>query len=311
MIFPKRLSVVGAAALLLAACGGSSSNSAKSPRGGSCSDTTVAKSSLAATAEYRDAGVAPSRTPDTWNGLVSMRDEEVNEWNQASTTQFGTPRHVKLTKVAARCSETLGAAQWRQDTLLQFDASAHFDNCAFQPTLAYIDSLLAEVDCILSKGRSATEVDVASAMGRLGRVLHAVQDFYSHSNYVEMRDAQNLPFDELLVLPVWTKGGQDEVLRLVAAGLVSGRVWWDSPKQCAASVKTHGEMAKDDEGMPAGKAVLPYWHQTGYRAAYQLAGFATVHFLKYSYERWPVLAETCGPIVQTALPVADHRPEAK
>ncbi len=259
---------------------------------------------------FSGSACAPPKTADTWRGLNALRDDEVYEWTVqgGASPGFGTPRHVRLVQVAARCSDELATAQWRQDTALQFDATAHFDNCTFKGTLDYIASLLAQVD--RRAGQAApSEGDVTEAMSLLGRALHAIQDFYAHSNYVELMAAKNAPFGEDLVLPVWTPAGAQDVLDLAQnGGLVSGRVWWDSPKMCASTVQTHAELAKDDEGTPSGKVVLPNWNRTGYRAAYQLAGWATLQFLHDMYAHWPALQRFCGPTVDYLAP-ADHRPD--
>ncbi len=260
------------------------------------------------TAEPAKDQTTPAPTVDSWQGLDALQSDKVVKWSAAQPNSFATPDHVKLVAAAGKCSEALASAQWRQDVLLQFDASAHFDNCAFKPTLEYVASLLAGVGQKM-KIVPVSESDVNEAMGLLGRAVHAIQDFYSHSNYVELMASKGVKFDEDLVIPVWTPAGAAQVLTLAkSGGLVSGRVWWDGPKLCADSVPSHGELAKDDDKMPSGSAVLPNWNYQGYRAARQLANWATIQFLGAMYARWPVLRTTCGPVVHF-LPAGDNRPQ--
>lgn len=320
----QSVSFVSTLCLSMAAsgCGGAeplpTSTAAPTPTAADAATAATHEDSTATAAQAPAAAAAPAEpqaplpAPDTWAGLHKLRNDQVLEWAAvgAGAPPFGTPRHTKLGEVAGMCSDKLASAQWRQDTLKQFDATAHFDNCTFEPSIAYVNELLADVDRLAGKPNPSND-DVMKAMELLGRALHSIQDFYSHTNYVELMDARKATFDELLVLPVWTKDGAKKVLDLArTGGLVSGRVWWGAPKQCAGTVKTHAQMAKDDEDTPAGQAVLPNWKLTGYRAAYQLAGWATIQFLREMYAKWPALPSVCGKIVHY-LPPADQRSDPR
>jgi len=59
----------------------------------------------------------------------------------------------------------------------QFQMHAHFDNCAFAEGRAYVEQQHALI---------AGAVDPTLMRAALGRLTHAVQDFYSHSNYVDL-----------------------------------------------------------------------------------------------------------------------------
>ena len=56
----------------------------------------------------------------------------------------------------------------------------HFDNNAFEAGYAYIEKNRAEIPAALERGNP---MDAWAAFGRL---THAAQDFYAHSNYVTM-----------------------------------------------------------------------------------------------------------------------------
>jgi hypothetical protein len=58
---------------------------------------------------------------------------------------------------------------------------AHFDNESFQPSSERILDLKSEIIALVTEG----DRDGAAARIRLGRALHAVQDYYSHSNWTE------------------------------------------------------------------------------------------------------------------------------
>ena len=44
-------------------------------------------------------------------------------------------------------------AQWRQDLLVDADSAAHFDNCAFHESLAYIQRFLDEAEAQIKAGK--------------------------------------------------------------------------------------------------------------------------------------------------------------
>ena len=56
----------------------------------------------------------------------------------------------------------------------------HFDNNAFAPSYAYIEEQRARTVSWLMKNNAP------SAWAAFGRLTHTVQDFYAHSNYIEM-----------------------------------------------------------------------------------------------------------------------------
>ena len=56
----------------------------------------------------------------------------------------------------------------------------HFDNNAFEKSHAYIEEQRALVISSLQRE------DNASAWSAFGRLTHTVQDFYAHSNYIDL-----------------------------------------------------------------------------------------------------------------------------
>jgi hypothetical protein len=77
-----------------------------------------------------------------------------------------------------RALQQIVAANLGQDSKLnQLKPHIHFDNCQFAEGLAYIDR---QHDLI-------AHADAPQAMwAAFGRLTHAAQDFYSHSNYVDL-----------------------------------------------------------------------------------------------------------------------------
>jgi hypothetical protein len=64
----------------------------------------------------------------------------------------------------------------------------HFDNCMFKESTENINSLYDEVLAALNPDKP----DVSKAANKFGQLLHTVQDFYAHSNWVELVEAGHL-----------------------------------------------------------------------------------------------------------------------
>ena len=74
--------------------------------------------------------------------------------------------------------EHITRANVAQDDLLnQLRPELHFDNCRFAEALAYIE---AQHRCL------AQATDSALRWAAFGRLTHTAQDFYAHSNYVDL-----------------------------------------------------------------------------------------------------------------------------
>lgn len=96
------------------------------------------------------------------------------------------PHHIEITRqaigadVSPRALEVILRANLRQDGLryqLGHD-HFHFDNNRFKESYAYIEEQRALVRTSLERG------DAQSAWQAFGRMIHTVQDFYAHSDYI-------------------------------------------------------------------------------------------------------------------------------
>lgn len=239
-----------------------------------------------------------------WNGRG-----ELDVWSQpGSKPPFNPAMHIDLTKVAKECSARLGEAQWRQDIVMQGFAKAHFDNCAFEEGIEYVHEKIKKVNSLLDVPEP-TEEDFNNALSLLGEALHGVQDFYSHSNYVETLNRPGVKLDDSMVVPLWTADGAERLrLHVKSAGLISG-TFANSPRRCTAKEpKTHAQLAKDNDRMPAGSVYLEHFGSIAHIAALSLAKLATRQYLAYAFNRWPVLQKRC-PSAIAFLPMGDIRTE--
>jgi hypothetical protein len=225
---------------------------------------------------------------------------------------FKTSIHRKLTPAEEKCSNAINTAIYVQDFLLQQKSAAHFDNCEFSGAMDYVDSRVAEADVYLSKSNGDSKA-VARARLKLGlfaigQALHAIQDFYAHSNYVELSEREAAYATSAMVptIPIWTAPGRATVEQLVESrSLISGTWALGLPKKCPVGTSAHGDVNKDSNTSGEGKKPTR-WNSTNHEVAYGLARRASQEFLLFGAERWPILRESCG-VELGVLPGYDQR----
>ncbi|MFN7956371.1 MAG: HET-C-related protein [bacterium] len=204
------------------------------------------------------------------------------------TKRFVLTYHEKLSKVAdAECTGLIDRGHWLQDIFLQPESRVHFDNCAFDDGAEFVDEM---VTVVREQGQMALKDSGArrQALLALGRALHTLQDFYAHSNYVELMDGSAPPGDPLEsalpIVPLWTTAGKTRLHELQSRGLVSGTWPIGLPKRCPSGAPTHTALAKDDLTTKAGEHPLAHsavWGlKTGFQASFYLAQRATGAFIQ-------------------------------
>jgi len=169
----------------------------------------------------------------------------------------------------------------------------HFDNCKFKESLDYI---IAQRKIVVDNARN----NPLESVRAFGRLLHAVQDFYAHSNWIELKASNvSLPrnpapapkvaevADKIGLWKGFATGTPVAVLAATATytpakpnGLVSG-IWhglWSLEKDhpnCPKNTPVHGNLFleglnKDYESATAAKAFEKYG-VNGYQVAVELA----------------------------------------
>jgi hypothetical protein len=200
----------------------------------------------------------------------------------------------------------LRKALYLQDSVHQFESKAHFDNCDFDSAVGYIDILLAEagkhVDSAFKARANGDTAAVQGAVKRaffsIGQALHGVQDFYAHTNYVELTKQSVKRVTDWEVIAPWREAGKARIKALQGSGLVSGFVFWGLPQKCPSGTISHGELAKDSETTKSGSARVPHLQNiTQYRIAVYLAREASQDLLRDVFKRWPLLKDVNGPNV--------------
>lgn len=115
----------------------------------------------------------------------------------------------------------------------QLNSQLHFDNCTFELGLEVISNRWLEVE-------AGNDV-----YANFGALTHTVQDFYAHSNWVELHLSVS-------PIPVWNLD-----VASLPDGIVSGVFWLDSPKLCGPGAPTHEELNKDNPTSQEGQKVVP------------------------------------------------------
>lgn len=230
---------------------------------------------------------------------------------------FSLRDHFALGRPARACAEILSRAAVRQDVLNAASSAAHFDNCAFDQGLEYIARLEREAGALFGEAESnrlgSGEISAASrrqvheGVYRLGQALHAVQDFYSHSNFVEIEELRVSSIGLAEQLRFYGGQATTRVKGMVASGGLHSGTWSIGfPKQCPSGSPTHGDMAKDhsDSGKGSSKS---RWGQSYHFSAMLLARSSTEAYLDDATRAWPILAQVCNPPYGMNSPREDRK----
>ncbi len=115
-------------------------------------------------------------------------------------------KSLKKAGFGSKCIECAVEGNEKQDAISgQDDTNWHFDGCDFDGGAKFIRDQWAEIDKLIKGGCEKNLCDIMKAWGRIS---HAVQDFYAHSNWVELGnkdiwdlDPKSLP--EEMVSGIW------------------------------------------------------------------------------------------------------------
>jgi hypothetical protein len=195
---------------------------------------------------------------------------------------------------ATECADAIVRAQWQQDIAEVLTPEAHFDNCRIDEGIQYLRSEYAAARAAASAG------NVFVALDHLGRTLHSVETFYSHTNFIELAAAGQGNISVAPRLALWDPS-EDSLLAPFRATLVSGTVFWESGT-CPAGVPAHHDMNKDGPDSKQGGAPSP-WHMTYYGATYELTNAAFSRLLKEALAdpAWSSVVTRCGTVYGVAL----------
>lgn len=185
--------------------------------------------------------------------------------------KFNIGYHAELTEQAndgVLDQQQLGyvvAANVAQD-LHQTMSFIHFDNCDFPGGIEHIAAQWAVID-------SEADRHALAALTAFGALLHTSQDFYAHSNWVELH-LDTAP------IPVW-----DQTLASLPPAIVSGTWWIGRPKLCGPGAPSHDQLNKDSPTSNEGKKIVGSGPNAG-KSYFDLAYAAAFAATKLLYARF-------------------------
>lgn len=102
--------------------------------------------------------------------------------HQSATSEALTGLYNAIAVRALASSSTVGDT----DAVAKYRSATHFDNCFWQEGIDWINQNRASaVKSAIAFHASQSDADRAKVFRALGFVLHATQDFYAHSNWIE------------------------------------------------------------------------------------------------------------------------------
>jgi hypothetical protein len=262
-----------------------------------------------------NAAEQPKPPPPPPEAVPDMRETNPAVFCVGCDEPFDTATHKEVLAglVNSPYIAQLRKALYFQDIVHQVESRAHFDNCDFDGATSYITALLDEIgkeikDAELAgSGPDAARPAVTRAFFALGQALHGVQDFYAHSNYVELQAPKVKKVTDLEILAPWRADGRDRIAALRKEGLISGFVFWGFPQKCTSGSVSHGELAKDSAETKSGRRLVAHLQNLSqYRIAVYLAREASQDLVRECFNRWPLLKEANGPNVAFEV-LVDHR----
>jgi hypothetical protein len=183
--------------------------------------------------------------------------------------QFEIQYHAALTEQACPDDPTIRANLWTivaaniATDLDQFDSTLHFDNCTFALGAKRIADLWQLIQSPYEINQYVT----------FGTMIHTVQDFYAHSNWVELHE-------DVSPVPVWDVDSSS-----LPADIVSGTFFLDFPKLCGPDAPTHAQLNKDSPSSEEGSKIVESGPNKGH-TLFDLAFAAALQATRVQFNRF-------------------------
>jgi hypothetical protein len=247
-------------------------------------------------------------------------EKEINSRYYDKNTRFYARQHNKINKenlekvlrefkirldnkTLKRWEKLLNKAVWYQDIFHFFGSKHHFDNCCFAESIEQIINLQKDNDAdyakLLQIQKEKERVRLKEKIiFRTGRILHSAQDFFSHSNFVELMQEK---YDDIKAVPAiefLIASGQTKILDLSKNGLYSGKFFFSFPHKCEKDKIGNQNFNKDGPNTRAGK-LLTKWRNlpnknyfSNFEAAMFFADRSTFLILHKIFSDYPLLTKT-------------------
>jgi RHS repeat-associated protein len=170
-----------------------------------------------------------------------------------------TERGLAASGLSKKCIDTVADADVHQDDGFTND-SGPFNNAANHGDNG-VPGIRNTITLIMQRWNGIKGVtkcdsfaDEKWVLEDFGRILHAVQDLYSHSNYAETQDAASGGKSTIGTIPLWPMFNVPSNTPNIPPGITTGNYVKHIPHVYDPSPPpTHDQMNKDDPNTPAGK----------------------------------------------------------
>jgi len=183
---------------------------------------------------------------------------------------LNTQNHELITRSAiARLPAGFPLSEGQQDAVVMGNilsdanlgsSGVHCDNCAFAEGAARIRACRRAIE-------SEPDRFGVRSLRAFGGLLHTVQDFYAHSNWIELHKG-------LSEMPLW-----DWDQSTLPGGILSGTILQEEPKRCSQGTPDHILVNKDSISSEQGKKVVsegPNKGKTFFELAFEAAVEASI-----------------------------------
>lgn len=244
--------------------------------------------------------VIDSQYFDRNNRFYSLRHKKLNNENLEKVL---LELKIRLdAKTLKRWEKLLNKAVWYQDIFHFFGSKHHFDNCCFSESIQQIINLQKDNDADYAillqtqKEKDRTRLK-EKIIFRTGRILHSAQDFFSHSNFVELMQEKYEEIEAVPSVEFLSENGQKRILDLSKNGLYSNRFFLSFPHRCETNKIGNINFNKDGPNHEAGKKLTKWQNLKGknYFTAFEAAMFfadrSTFLIMHQIFSDYPLLTK--------------------
>jgi hypothetical protein len=215
---------------------------------------------------------------------------------------FSPTDHRKIMQdlqgVEKACAADIVTELFRRESSPQFSKQAgpQFLNCQFDAGVEFINENMKELMA------AAATNDPKRGRGAIARVLHAVQEFYANTNYVELMASQSkyASSEAAPILELWTEEGQKKFGELVKRELLSGQdatLTVSGPSQCTAPVPRSQLSKISPLKAPGAKPIERWQGMSQYQAARNFAVRASSEFITHARSVYPGSLRDCSVVL--------------
>ncbi|HEU4408669.1 MAG TPA: HET-C-related protein [Polyangiaceae bacterium] len=234
-------------------------------------------------------GDAAAHRADPPKGFAALGRERGAITTLSGATPQDREKLIEQTPRSLECADAIVHAQWQQDIAGVADPEKHFDNCQIDSGLEYLRGEYGRAREAAGRG------EAVRALHHLGHVLHSLEDFYAHTDFVEFAVTRYDRWEAVPTPPLWRAPNDGDLAAWLPGGK-SGTIAWERGT-CPSSPIGHKYLNKDNGDSERGKEWIEKWGLSHYRATFNLTRVACSRFLKEAFgdeATWRNVLAHCG-----------------